>query len=179
MTDLNLTSNPRAEWCFQRLKDRLAWKPGPDSLTLKIVQNALIYHAVLGVKRSGVEMSTAARQREAANTYRNFVSRHALAWLAEEGGITVPAWLTADMLGKTTLSGEPLYFWIPKAIVVDTARLNIRQRGNEAHAAGKTRSACGVRHRRQGEHAAVRRQEEHAAVAATAVCSSYSSVGSI
>ena len=110
MSLFTIESNPYAQWCFERLKGRLASRPNtPDAYTLKLVQNPLIYYAVLGVKRCGVEMSTASRHREVAKTYKSFVVKGALTWLCREGGIArLPDWLTEDMLGKTTLSGELL-----------------------------------------------------------------------
>ena len=109
MSHFEIESNPYAQWCFERLKGRLAARPTPDAYTLKLVQNPLIYYAVLGVKRCGVEMSTASRHREVAKTYKSFVVKHALTWLCREGEIDkLPDWLTEDMLGKTTLSGELL-----------------------------------------------------------------------
>lgn len=107
MSRLELRSNPYAQWVSNRMNARLAANPSKDSLSLKIIQNPLMYLAVLGVKRCGRELSTATRHREVANSYKNFVLEHAVDWLAGDGEITErPAWLTRDMLGKTTLSGE-------------------------------------------------------------------------
>ena len=105
MSLLQLESNQYAEWGLKRLKGRLASKPTPDSLTLKIIQNVFLYHAVLGVKRCDKEFSIANRHLEAAATYRDFVTKHAHAWLGDEGEMTdLPGWLTREMLGKTPLS---------------------------------------------------------------------------
>ena len=142
MSLLNLESNQYAEWGLKRLKGRLASKPTPDSLTLKIIQNVLLYHAVLSIKRSGKEFSTANRHREAATSYREFVTRHAHAWLRDEGDMTnLPGWLTKEMLGKTTLSGE-LYTRLGFDV---SSRSSINCRCSGSGSSGRRSSSSGRR----------------------------------
>ncbi|CAB1104404.1 unnamed protein product [Ectocarpus sp. CCAP 1310/34] len=77
---------------------------------LKHLQNVCIVYACLAVKRNAGIVSTEAKYKAAAKGYKDIAVPGFFKWLKENGIVIKQAWLTFEVMGRTSLNGAPVLF---------------------------------------------------------------------
>ncbi|CAB1105946.1 unnamed protein product [Ectocarpus sp. CCAP 1310/34] len=72
---------------------------------LKHLQNVCIVYACLAVKRNAGIVSTEAKYKAAAKGYKDIAVPGFFKWLKENGIVIKQAWLTFEVMGRTSLNG--------------------------------------------------------------------------
>lgn len=98
MDPLSIEYNDYVAWCIERM---VARGGGDKKKAIKNFQALAIFYACVSVKRGKDTLSRDAKAKKAVLSYKNWTVPALMKWLVDTAGVDVPAWVTAEAMGKT------------------------------------------------------------------------------